>query len=70
MDVSDAAIREAFRLHGVSRMIHGHTHRPADHDYDIDGRRCVRHVLADWHPGRCEALRVDAGGVTRVPIEG
>lgn len=68
MDVNDAAIRAAFRGHGVVRMIHGHTHRPADHDYDIDGRRCRRHVLADWHPGRCEALQVDAAGVERITL--
>ena len=70
MDVNDGAIRAAFRAHGVTRMIHGHTHRPATHAYDIDGRRCERHVLADWHPGRCEALRVDDAGVQRVPLAG
>jgi UDP-2,3-diacylglucosamine hydrolase len=68
MDVNDAAIRQAFQREGVTRMIHGHTHRPATHAYDVDGRRCERHVLADWHPGKCEALRVDAGGVQRVAI--
>jgi UDP-2,3-diacylglucosamine hydrolase len=70
MDVNDGAIRAAFRQFGVSRMIHGHTHRPGDHAYDVDGRACVRHVLADWHPGRCEGLRVDERGVQRVPIAG
>ena len=67
MDVNDGTIRHAFRDHGVARMIHGHTHRPATHDYEIDKRRCQRWVLADWQPGRCEALRVDASGVRRVP---
>ena len=70
MDVNDGAIRAAFRAHGVARMIHGHTHRPADHDYEVDGRHCRRHVLGDWHPGRCEALRVDEAGVQRVAIAG
>ena len=70
MDVNDAAIRAAFRRYGAVRMIHGHTHRPADHDYEVDGRACRRHVLADWHPGRCEALKVDASGVERVPLPG
>jgi UDP-2,3-diacylglucosamine hydrolase len=68
MDVNDGAIRQAFRAHGVTRLIHGHTHRPATHDYDVDGRSCRRFVLADWHPGRCEALRVDESGAQRVPI--
>lgn len=69
MDVNDGAIRGAFREHGVTRMIHGHTHRPASHDYELDGHACRRHVLADWHPGRCEALRVDDTGVQRIPIQ-
>jgi UDP-2,3-diacylglucosamine hydrolase len=70
MDVSDDAIRQAFVDHDVQRIIHGHTHRPADHRYEIDGKVRTRHVLADWHPGRCEALRVDAAGVQRVPLAG
>jgi len=68
MDVNDGAIRAAFRAHGVAQMIHGHTHRPATHDYQVDGRACRRHVIADWRPGQCEALRVDGSGVQRVPI--
>ncbi len=68
MDVNDSAIRQAFSAHGVTRMIHGHTHRPATHDYTIDGRACQRYVLADWRPQQCEALRIDESGVQRVPI--
>ena len=29
MDVNDEAVRQALRSHGVRRLIHGHTHRPA-----------------------------------------
>jgi UDP-2,3-diacylglucosamine hydrolase len=68
MDVNDAAVRIAFSEQGVTRIIHGHTHRPAEHAYDIDGRRCERIVLADWHPGRREALKVDAAGVERIAL--
>jgi UDP-2,3-diacylglucosamine hydrolase len=45
-DVTDAAVRDAFAAHGVTRMIHGHTHRPAVHD--LGGRRS-RIVLGDWY---------------------
>ena len=68
MDVNDGAVRAAFAEHGVTRMIHGHTHRPATHEYALDGRACQRHVLADWRPERCEALRVDATGVHTVQV--
>lgn len=52
MDVNEEAVRDAFRLSGASRMIHGHTHQPAHHLHDVDGRRCERWVLPDWYgPG-------------------
>jgi len=47
MDVNADAVAAAFREHGVSRLIHGHTHRPARHELVIDGRHCERWVLAD-----------------------
>jgi UDP-2,3-diacylglucosamine hydrolase len=61
MDVNDGAVRAAFRAHGVTRMIHGHTHRPARHEHEVDGRRCERWVLPDWY-GRGGYLAVDAVG--------
>lgn len=64
MDVSAAAVAQAFRDAGVLRMVHGHTHRPASHVVDIDGKRRERHVLSDWR-GRAAWLEVDADGVTR-----
>jgi UDP-2,3-diacylglucosamine hydrolase len=48
MDVNPDTVAATFRDHGVSRMIHGHTHRQACHDIDIDGRACQRWVLGDW----------------------
>ena len=48
MDVNAEAVAQAFARHGVSRMIHGHTHRPGRHVHDVAGRRCERIVLADW----------------------
>ena len=62
MDVAPATVAQAFRTHGVARMIHGHTHRPATHHVDVDGSPRVRHVLADWHD-RGHYLAVDADGV-------
>lgn len=63
MDVNAAAVGDCFRAHQVTRIIHGHTHRPAIHPpQDIDGRACQRIVLGDWH--RCgSVLRVSAGAV-------
>jgi UDP-2,3-diacylglucosamine hydrolase len=49
MDVNQAAVIEAMRTHGVTRMIHGHTHRPAVHQLEIDGQPAERIVLGDWY---------------------
>ena len=48
MDVTSDAVQEAFRSHAVSCLVHGHTHRPATHVLEVDGRRCERWVLPDW----------------------
>ena len=49
MDVNPAAVAAAMRKHGVRRMIHGHTHRPATHRFDLHGRGAERIVLGDWY---------------------
>jgi UDP-2,3-diacylglucosamine hydrolase len=49
MDVNADAVRQAFGRHSVTRLIHGHTHRPGRHELDLDGRRCERWVLPDWY---------------------
>ncbi len=49
MDVNRDAIEEAFRLHNVSRIIHGHTHRPDHHLHTLDGLPRERWVLPDWY---------------------
>lgn len=49
MDVNEGAVREAFRRHGVTRLVHGHTHRPGVHRLEVDGRHCERWVLPDWY---------------------
>lgn len=48
MDVNPGAIAAAFRTHGVDTLIHGHTHRPGRHEYDLDGHLRTRWVLGDW----------------------
>ena len=49
MDVNANAVEQAFTVHGVDLMIHGHTHRPAHHRLDVAGHACERIVLADWY---------------------
>jgi len=67
MDVNSSAVEAAFLEHDVTRMIHGHTHRPARHTLEIAGRTMERWVLADWYRAG-SYLRVDAGGCTAVAL--
>ncbi|MBJ7573576.1 UDP-2,3-diacylglucosamine diphosphatase [Luteimonas sp. MC1828] len=61
-DVAPEAVAAAFRGHGVDLLIHGHTHRPAVHGLDVEGRACSRVVLGDWYE-QGSVLRVDADGM-------
>ena len=61
-DVAPAAVDAAFLAHDVDLLIHGHTHRPAVHSLDVDGRARKRVVLGDWYE-QGSVLRVDAGGM-------
>ncbi|MBN8480733.1 MAG: UDP-2,3-diacylglucosamine diphosphatase [Xanthomonadales bacterium] len=49
MDVNDEAVRAAMRANGCLRLIHGHTHRPATHRFELDGQPAERIVLGDWY---------------------
>jgi UDP-2,3-diacylglucosamine hydrolase len=49
MDVNDDAVASLFRTAGVDCMIHGHTHRPAIHGLQVDGRPRTRAVLGAWY---------------------
>ena len=62
MDVNADAVAETMRKAGVTRLIHGHTHRPAVHDFQLDGAPAQRIVLGDWYE-QGSVLRVDANGV-------
>jgi len=67
MDVNADAVVAALRRHRVTRLIHGHTHRPARHELVVDGRKCERYVLADWYQ-RASYLRVDQRGCEAVTL--
>jgi len=60
MDANQEAVEVALRRAGVSCMIHGHTHRPAIHDFVLDGKPARRIVLGDWYE-QGSVLRVTRG---------
>ncbi len=49
MDVNQDAVEAALRAQGVYTLLHGHTHRPAVHRFEVDGHEAARIVLGDWY---------------------
>lgn len=68
-DVDPDAARDWLQHAHARVLIHGHTHRPAEH---VLGDGLQRVVLSDWdagaQPPRAEALRLDALGLHRLPL--
>jgi UDP-2,3-diacylglucosamine hydrolase len=49
MDVTSAEVVSVMEQQGVLSLIHGHTHRPAIHQLEINGKAAQRIVLGDWY---------------------
>ena len=49
MDVTGEEVVRVLSECGATRMIHGHTHRPAVHDLALGTDRATRMVLGDWY---------------------
>lgn len=65
MDVNQHTVIEALQKYGCYTLIHGHTHRPADHQLLIDGCPAQRIVLADWKKDSGEVLCWRDGNFSR-----
>jgi UDP-2,3-diacylglucosamine hydrolase (EC 3.6.1.-) len=67
VDVTPAEVERIMRDKGVRILIHGHTHRPAVHELEIDGRPARRIVLGDWD-SQGWALEADEHGMQQAPF--
>lgn len=56
MDVNQTTVIKVMQTHQTLRLIHGHTHRPAIHDFILEGKEAQRIVLADWTKNKAELL--------------
>ncbi|MBX3654465.1 MAG: UDP-2,3-diacylglucosamine diphosphatase [Ramlibacter sp.] len=68
-DVDPTTARVWLQAAGAQVLVHGHTHRPAEHDL---GTGLSRVVLSDWdaaaRPPRLQVLRLTPGGLQRLPL--
>jgi UDP-2,3-diacylglucosamine hydrolase len=69
-DVNLAEVDRTMRAHGVQRLIHGHTHRPAIHEWRLESQPARRAVLGDWQEQQGSVLRCDADGWRLEPLLG
>lgn len=67
MDVTPEEVTNTLERHGVQRMIHGHTHRPAIHDVQASGKPAQRIVLGDWYD-QGSMLKVSEGDVDLISV--
>jgi UDP-2,3-diacylglucosamine hydrolase len=65
MDVNQPAVEEAMTRHNLLMLIHGHTHRPAIHQFTLHGENAQRAVLGAWHENG-SMIQVDASGVSLI----
>ena len=68
-EVDAGAARQWLAAANARTLIHGHTHKPAEHDL---GDGFSRVVLSDWDAQasrpRADVLRLDAGGLQRLTL--
>ncbi|MBD9397882.1 UDP-2,3-diacylglucosamine diphosphatase [Pseudomonas sp. PDM11] len=67
VDVTPEEVQRVMAQYGVKTLIHGHTHRPAVHELQVDGQPARRIVLGDWDK-QGWALQIDENGFNQSPF--
>ncbi len=49
MDVNQNTVENLMQKYQCTRLIHGHTHRPARHEFNLNGQKAQRFVLSAWN---------------------
>lgn len=65
-DVSEEGINglmTLFTQQPMPTLIHGHTHRPAQHQHTLNGQTFQRYVIQDWEENHGGYLAIDKTGV-------
>lgn len=64
MDVNIDTVISMMNQYQASRLIHGHTHRQAIHDIQIQEKTVQRFVLAEWTKESASVLCFNQAGHT------
>jgi UDP-2,3-diacylglucosamine hydrolase len=68
-DVNQQSVRDVMIQYGVTELIHGHTHRPAVHHFELEGQQATRYVLGDWYEqGSLLSCTPNACQLTPLPL--
>ncbi|MCF7970352.1 MAG: UDP-2,3-diacylglucosamine diphosphatase [Methylococcaceae bacterium] len=68
MDVNQITVANIMAQYQTTRLIHGHTHRPAIHELKINDLSGQRFVLAEWKKDSASVLAWSAAGYTQEMI--
>lgn len=67
LDVEQSMVKALLKEHEATELIHGHTHHPAIHDFQINGQNFKRIVLGDWYENA--EILVSSNGTRRlIPV--
>ncbi|MCZ6803418.1 MAG: UDP-2,3-diacylglucosamine diphosphatase [Proteobacteria bacterium] len=61
IDVSQQTVVETMNSFGIMTLIHGHTHRQAIHEFELNGNLVTRIVLGDWYEQDCILVHDERG---------
>ena len=67
IDADQETIASTMKTFGVRELIHGHTHRPGIHEFELDGGKARRIVLGDWYD-QDSVLVCENGGRRLTPV--
>ena len=65
VDVNQTTVENSMREAQAQLLIHGHTHRPANHRFDLDGAAANRMVLPEWQDNAGGYLSVHDDSISR-----
>lgn len=66
MDANEQTILDYLNRFNATQMIHGHTHRPAVHQHQLDNqKKATRYVLDEWHDSGAAAWVDDGKSLRR-----